>query len=348
MDSSCPLPQDPTDCITMAHGGGGRLTQRLLDELFLPAFASLAAAECHDSWVRPPSDQPLAFTTDSHVVQPLFFPGGDIGKLAVCGTVNDLAMAGARPDSLAVGFILEEGLPLQTLHRVVLSMAETAREAGVRIVAGDTKVVERTKADGLYLTTSGIGTVLAPRPLHPSRIQPGDTVLLSGPVGQHGMAIMAEREGLAFDSPIQSDCAPLHGAVLALLEAGIPLHCLRDCTRGGLATALVELARQSTQTILLREEAVPVPESVHAACELLGIDPLYVANEGTFVALLPATDADKARQILLQKGFPQARIVGTVQPPPEKTSRGQLLLQNPFGLTRSLDLISGEQLPRIC
>ena len=346
MDLSCPLPQDPADCITLAHGGGGRLSQRLLEEIFLPAFGTMGPENALDAYTACPPAGRMAFTTDSHVVHPLFFKGGDIGKLAVCGTVNDLAMSGARPLWLSVGFILEEGLPLETLKKVVDSMAATARSANVRIVAGDTKVVERGKADGLYLTTAGVGAVPEGVELIPTAIKPGDALLVSGDLGRHGMAIMAQREGLAFDAPLVSDCAPLHEPVRALLEAGLPIRCLRDCTRGGLATVAVELARQSGRILNLWEEEIPVSETVRAACELLGIDPLYVANEGCFVAVLAQERVAEAVDLLRARGFGRACRIGEVAP--EQDSAGRLFLRNAFGIRRPLDLISGEQLPRIC
>ena len=346
MDLSCPLPQDPADCITIGHGGGGRLSQRLLEEIFLPAFGTMSPEHALDAFTVEDASGKMAFTTDSHVVHPLFFPGGDIGKLAVCGTVNDLAMSGARPRWLSVGFILEEGLPMETLRKVVDSMAATAKAAGVSIVAGDTKVVERGKADGLYLTTAGIGTVDGEVELVPGRITPGDAVIVSGDIGRHGMAIMAQREGLAFDAPLVSDCAPLHEAVQDLLAARLPVRCLRDCTRGGLATVLVELARQSGRCLHLSEEDVPVTETVRAACELLGIDPLYVANEGCFAAVVANERAAEAVDRLRAGGFPEATRIGEVAA--ETEGAGRLFLQNAFGIRRPLDLISGEQLPRIC
>ena len=287
----------------------------------------------------------LAFTTDSYVVKPLFFPGGDIGKLAVCGTLNDLAMCGARPLALSAGFILEEGLPLETLRRVVLSMGETARAAGVPIATGDTKVVDRGQGDGLFINTAGIGLVPAGVRIHPDAVQPGDVVLLNGDVGRHGTCIMAGREGLAFDSELQSDCAPLHTAVQRLLENGIAVHGLRDCTRGGLATTLVEIARARGLRIHLDGPAIPVREDVRGACEMLGLDPLYVANEGRFIALVPPDQAEQALALLRQdpQGAGAVRIGSVLNESP-----GLLTLRSEIGSTRVLDMLSGEQLPRIC
>ena len=343
---SCPAPLTGQAEIQIAHGGGGRLTQQLIERVFGPTFANPALAARHDGAVlaAPPGVR-LAFTTDSHVISPLFFPGGDIGRLAVFGTVNDLAMCGARPRWLSVGFILEEGLPMATLERIVASMAAAAREAGVEVVTGDTKVVERGKGDGLYLNTTGLGTIEGAWSIAPASVRVGDAVLLSGDVGRHGMAVLAQREGLAFESPIESDCAPLWPAVEALLAAGIEVHCLRDLTRGGLATAVIEIAETGALAVTLEEAAVPVTEPVRGACEILGMDPFYVANEGRFVAMVPAAQAAAALAILARTapGGPPARI-GAVRP----GRPGEVTLRSMVGVERILDRLSGEQLPRIC
>ena len=334
--------------ITLAHGGGGRLTQDLLDRVFRPAFANAALAAAHDGAVLPlAGGERLAFTTDAHVVSPLFFPGGDIGTLAVNGTVNDLAMCGARPLALSAAFILEEGLATAVLTRVVASMQAAAAAAGVTVVTGDTKVVERGKGDGLYITTSGVGLVPAGVVVAPDQVRPDDVILLSGDLGRHGMAIMATRESLAFESPIVSDCAPLAAPVQALLAAGIATHCLRDLTRGGLATALLEIAETGGVDLAIEEASVPVSEAVHGACEILGFDPLYVANEGRFIAFVPATQADAALAILARTapGGPPA-CIGRVRTP--SGPRGRVLLRSVIGVERRLDRLSGEQLPRIC
>lgn len=345
--SSCPAPLPHKTHITIAHGGGGRLTQDLLDRIFRPAFASVALDAQHDgAQLSLTGGGRLAFTTDAHVVSPLFFPGGDIGHIAVNGTVNDLAMCGARPRWLSAGFILEEGFAVATLERIVASMRAAADAAGVQIVTGDTKVVERGKGDGLYVTTAGIGAIETPLTIAPASIRPGDAVLLSGDVGRHGMAIMATRAGLAFESEIQSDCAPLAAPVQALLDAGLELHCLRDLTRGGLATALVELAESSRLAIAIDERAIPVTELVRGACEILGLDPLYVANEGRFVCLLPQAQAARALEILRSTapGGASAAIVGQVRSGPA----GQVTQRSVIGAERIVDRLSGEQLPRIC
>ena len=299
----------------------------------------------HDGAVVEAGGARLAFTTDSHVVSPLFFPGGDIGRLAVNGTVNDLAMCGARPLWLSAGFILEEGLPIATLRKVAASMGEAAAAAGVSIVTGDTKVVERGRCDGLYVTTAGVGLAGGGPGVEPGRIAEGDAVILSGDIGRHGMAIMAVREGLDFESAIESDCAPLWTPVRALLDAGLRVHCLRDLTRGGLATALIELAEARGLAIGVDERAVAVGEAVRGACEILGIDALYVANEGRFVCFVPQADAPAALEILgrTAPGGPPS-VIGAVR----ASGPGEVLLRSVIGSERVLQRLSGEQLPRIC
>jgi hydrogenase expression/formation protein HypE len=278
-------------------------------------------------------------------VRPMFFPGGDIGTLAVNGTVNDLAMCGARPRFLSAGFILEEGFPFETLSRVVASMRASALDAGVELVTGDTKVVDRGKGDGLFVNTAGIGSIEHDRIVAPSSVREGDVVLLSGDIGRHGMAVMAAREGIQFDSAIESDCAPVVEPVLALFDAGVEVHCLRDLTRGGLASALVEIAETSRLHVHIDEPAIAVREDVRGACELLGFDPLYVANEGRFVLFVPASEAALALAVLTQFDVAaQAAPIGTVS----ATSAGLVTLRSQIGATRIVDRLSGEQLPRIC
>lgn len=332
--------------ITVGHGGGGRLTQDLIDRIFRPAFATGAAEAQHDgALLQLPDGARLAFTTDSHVVSPLFFPGGDIGHLAVNGTVNDLCMCGARPLWLSAGFILEEGFAVETLEKIVASMRTAAAAAGVAIVTGDTKVVERGKGDGVYITTSGIGVIETPLTVAPASIRAGDAVILSGDVGRHGMAIMATRAGLEFESTIESDCAPLVAPVQALLAAGLEIHCLRDLTRGGLATSLVELAESAQLSIAIDGAKVPVAEQVGGACEILGLDPLYVANEGRFVCVLPEAQTAAALEIIARTapGGPPA-VIGMVKSGPA----GQVTQRSVIGAERIVDRLSGEQLPRIC
>jgi len=342
---SCGLPHSRPERILLAHGGGGRMMQQLIREVFVKALGAHGRAAEHDAAVFAASGPRLAFTTDSYVVKPLFFPGGDIGKLAVLGTVNDLAMSGARPLYLSLGVILEEGLAISELERIVGSIAAAARDCNVVVLTGDTKVVERGKADGIYLNTAGIGAIEHTLHIHPASVQSGDVVLLSGDVGRHGMAIMAAREGLEFETPIQSDCASLAPMVHDLLSAGIEVHCLRDLTRGGLATALNEIAATAQQSISVEEEHIPVEESVRGACEMLGLDPLYVANEGRMVIFVPPAQADQALALLRQHAHGEAAAaIGRVTAQPQ----GCVSLTSRIGVPRILDLLSGEQLPRIC
>jgi len=342
---SCPVPLTNQDHVTLAHGGGGRMMHDLLERVVLPAFGNQPLPSRHDGAVLDPGKGRIAFTTDSYVVHPLFFPGGDIGTLAVNGTINDLAMCGARPLALSAAFILEEGMPLGTLERVVASMAGAARAASVAIVTGDTKVVDRGKADGLFVNTAGVGLVEHGLAIAPSSVRPGDAILLSGDVGRHGVAIMAVREGLQFETTITTDCAPLAAPVLALLAAGIEVHCLRDLTRGGLATSLIEIAESSRLHLGIDESQIAVEENVNGACEILGLDPLYLANEGRFVAFLPAAQADRALEILRghapSAGSSRIGAVG-------ETPAALVTLKSRIGTKRILDMPSGEQLPRIC
>jgi hydrogenase expression/formation protein HypE len=342
---ACPIPLSQYPQVLMAHGGGGKLMHQLIGQMFLKAFHNPLLAVQHDSAVAEWSGKKLAFTTDSYVVRPIFFPGGDIGSMAVHGTVNDLAMSGARPLYLSSAFILEEGLPMETLWRVVCSMRDAAQRCGVQIITGDTKVVDKGKGDGLFLNTAGIGAIEHDRVIAPSGVRPGDAVLVSGDLGRHGMAIMAVREGLAFESQIESDSAPVHEAILELIEAGVDIHCLRDLTRGGLAGALNEIAAAAGVRIAIEEKSVPVREDVHAACEMLGLDPLHVACEGRFAAFVAANDKDRALTILRRHaGGTGAAVIGRVA---ESTSP-LVTLKSAIGASRILDMPSGEQLPRIC
>jgi hydrogenase expression/formation protein HypE len=377
LNLTCPVPLYQHDTVQLAHGGGGRLMRDLVQNMFLSAFSapplqpgedrniesplhlregqgegirspsSPAAGSTppHDSAVLPVDAARLAFTTDSYVVNPLFFPGGDIGKLAVCGTVNDLAMSGAKPAYLSVGFILEEGLPMETLRRIVASMAEAARLSGVRIVTGDTKVVDRGKGDGIFINTAGIGWIPSAVDISPARVTPGDAIILSGDLGRHGLAIMSVREGLQFEGVLDSDCAPLADLVAAMLATGADIHCLRDLTRGGLAAALNEIAADAGVGMEIDEAAIPVTDPVAAACELLGLDPLYVANEGRLVAFVPAAEADRVLQAMhAHPAAVQPVRIGTVC----ATTAGTVELRGRFGGNRIVDLLSGEQMPRIC
>jgi hydrogenase expression/formation protein HypE len=342
---SCPLPLAEHATVQMAHGGGGRFMRNLIEGMFRPAFAHGTQAPAHDSTVVEIAAGRMAMTTDTFVVRPLFFPGGDIGKLAIYGTVNDLAMSGSRPLYLSAGFILEEGLPMDTLRRIIDSMAAACREVGVRIITGDTKVVDHGKGDGIFINTSGVGLVPPGLDIRPQRVAPGDIVLVSGDLGRHGMAVMSVREGLGFESELQSDCGSLVGLVEAMTEVGPDLHCLRDLTRGGLSAALNEIALDVRVGIELEQAAIPVSEPVAAACEMLGLDPLYVANEGRLVAFVAPKSADRVLAIL--RSHPAARgpaIIGYVS----DSHPGLVDVRSPMGGGRILDLLSGEQMPRIC
>jgi hydrogenase expression/formation protein HypE len=340
---TCPIPISQYPQVLLAHGGGGRLMHNLIDKLFAPTFDHLEAQ--HDGAVLQLGDLKLAFTTDSYVVQPLFFPGGDIGQMAIHGTVNDLAMCGAKPLYISVGLILEEGLPMETLWRVAQSLQNAAAAAGVQIVTGDTKVVDKGKGDGIFINTAGIGLVEHDLNVGPQSIQPGDAIILSGDIGRHGIAIMASREGLAFETEIESDSAPVADLVMNLLNAGIRVHCLRDLTRGGLATALVEIAQSSRHHLHINEAAVPVNEAVRGACEILGLDPLYVANEGRFIAIIESADAARALAIFRQHPLGrEATLLGSVT----DQDPGRVTMTSLIGVNRIVDMLSGEQLPRIC
>ncbi len=337
-----------TDTILLAHGSGGRLSHELIHAIFMRHLDNPLLVTEDDAAVwepRLPDGARMALTTDSYVVRPIFFPGGDIGKLAICGTINDLAMVGAQPLCLTAGFILEEGLPLADLERVVVSMAQTAREVGVSIVAGDTKVVERGGADCMFINTAGVGWVAAGLSISGSNAKPGDAIILSGPVGAHGLAVLSQREGLHFSFPLGSDCAPLHGLVQAMLQADPHVHALRDPTRGGLATTLNEIAAQSRIGVEVEEAAIPVPEGVRASCELLGLDPLYVANEGKLVAFVPPGSAESVLEAMHRHPYGrEAAVIGRATP----DHTGRVALHTLLGAHRILDMLSGAQLPRIC
>ncbi len=330
--------------ILLAHGSGGRLSHELVSRVFLPLFDSEPLRRLDDAATLNLTSGRLAFTTDSYVVKPLLFPGGDIGRLAVCGTVNDLATAGARPLYLSVGFVIEEGFPVRQLERIVVSMQKAAAEAGVAIVTGDTKVVERGSADGLFLNTAGIGLIADGVGLSGHNARPGDKVIVSGTIGDHGIAVVSAREGLAFDTEIVSDVAPLNHMVQAMLAAG-EVHVLRDPTRGGLASVLNEIAGQSAVGITLDERAIPIRDGVRAACEMLGFDPLYVANEGKMVACVRPEDAAAVVAAARQSPYGrQAAVVGEVT----GERPGRVLMRTAIGGTRIVDMLAGELLPRIC
>ena len=345
-DLSCPVPLSNYPHVLLAHGGGGRLTQRLIEQLFVPSFDNAFLRELHDGAVLDVGGKKLAFTTDSFVVKPLFFPGGDIGSLAVHGTVNDLAMCGARPLALSAGLILEEGLPMEDLRRIVASMRNAAKAVGVPIVTGDTKVVDRGKGDGVFVNVTGVGLVRDGIEISPRRARPGDAVLVSGEIAVHGIAIMSVREGLRFDTELVSDTASLDGLVDGLLEAaGEKVHVLRDPTRGGVASTLNEIAAQAKVGIRLEETRIPVSEDVRGACEILGLDPLYVANEGKCLVIVAPGAADAALEALRRHplGAKAARIGEVVADHP-----GKVVMRSRIGGLRIVDLLTGEQLPRIC
>ncbi len=340
----CPVPIGQYQSVLLAHGGGGRLMHQLLEQVILPAFSNPALEARHDSAVVDFGGRRLALTTDSYVVHPLFFPGGDIGTLAVNGTVNDLAMSGARPLCLTAGFILEEGLPIDTLGRIVASMRAAADNVGVQIVTGDTKVVDKGKGDGLFVNTAGFGVIEHEKDISPRAVAAGDAIILSGDLGRHGMAIMAVREGLEFDSAIESDCAPLARPALALVSDGIDVHCLRDLTRGGLASALNEIAEVARVGMRIDERAIAIREDVRGACEILGLDPLYVANEGRFVAFVAPGDAGRAVATLRRFDVTAAAsVIGTVT----ADAAAMVTLTSVLGSSRIVDMLCGEQLPRI-
>lgn len=333
------------DKVLLAHGSGGRLSHDLVKEMFLPFFSNPVLEQLDDRAELNIEGRVLAFSTDSFVVNPIFFPGGDIGKLAVCGTVNDLAMGGARPLFLSAAFIIEEGLPMEALAKIIDSMEKTAAEAGVQIVTGDTKVVEKGSADRIFINTAGIGTVPAGVAISGHNARPGDKVIINGYIGDHGIAVMAERQGLQFRDGIASDCAPLNGLVEEMLKVTKDIRVLRDPTRGGVATTLNEIAGQSNVGIVLQEKNLPVRDEVIAVCELLGFDPLYVANEGKLLAIVPADQADAMVEAMHRHKYgTEARIIGEVT----SEQPGKVVLRTTIGGSRIIDMLVGEQLPRIC
>jgi hydrogenase expression/formation protein HypE len=341
---TCPVPIRPTDTVILGHGSGGTLSRDLLNRLFLPELGKAAPRALDDSAVVTMDGQRFALTTDSHVVSPLFFPGGDIGRLAICGTVNDLAMIGATPVALTCGFVLEEGLSFELLQQIVASMKTAAQESGVYIAAGDTKVVQKDSADQLFVNTSGIGKIPDGVNISGTNAREGDMVIVSGTIGDHGIAVLSAREGLGFETTLESDVAPLNHLVSAMIRAG-EIHVLRDPTRGGLATSLVEISEQSNITIEINEQNLPFKPAVKAACEMLGFDPLYVANEGKLVAFVRENDADKVLEVMKKTKYGEnAAVIGKVI----GTGRSQVRLKTAIGGTRLMDMLPGEMLPRIC
>ena len=342
---NCPIPAIARDHISLGHGSGGKLSAELMRDLFLPAFRNATLERLDDQAVLDFNHTRIAFTTDSFVVKPLFFPGGDIGSLAVHGTVNDLAMGGAKPLFLSVAFIIEEGFPMYALQRIVDSLGRAATACGVQVVTGDTKVVDKGSGDGVFINTTGLGVVAEGISLSASGARPGDAVILSGCIGDHGIAILAEREGLEFDSPVESDSAPLHGLVADMLAATRAIRCLRDPTRGGVSSSLNEIAAQSGVGILLDEQTLPIRDAVRGACEMLGLDPLYVANEGKLLAIVDAAQADRLVEAMHKNPLGrQARRIGTVT----ESDAGWVRMRTPLGTTRIVDMLAGDQLPRIC
>jgi len=332
-----------SDRILLAHGSGGTLAHRLVEERFVKPLLNPVLSKLDDAAVVDLAGR-LAFTTDSYVVNPIFFPGGDIGRLAICGTTNDLAMSGARPLYLSLSFIIEEGLLLTDLDRIISSIHETTEEVGVKIVTGDTKVVDRGSADKVYINTAGIGVLPEGISLSGRNAQAGDKVLLSGPIGDHGIAVMSKREGLDFSTKVESDCAPLCKMVAAMIETSSKIHSLRDPTRGGLATTLNELAAQSDVRIVIEEERIPVRDEVLAACEMLGFDPLYVANEGKLVALVAASDAERVLAAMRNSKYgKEAVLIGEVKEGPSR-----VVMKTSLGTSRLIDMLTGDLLPRIC
>ena len=341
---ACPAPQDMRGVIEIAHGGGGRRTHQLIASIFNTAFGDPLNTHGHDGAVFAAESEKIAITTDSYVVQPLEFPGGNIGSMSVHGTINDLLMCGARPRYLSAAFVLEAGLQIPTLERIVSSMRAAADESGVQIVTGDTKVIGRSRGDGLHINTSGVGSVLRSHPVGPMQVTAGSSVIVSGDLGRHGVAVMSARESLDLGDAILSDSSSLCPAVLPLLESGLPIQCMRDLTRGGLATALVEIARTSRTNIELDEQDIPVSPPVRGACELLGLDPIYVANEGRFVMILPQEHAKEALGILRETQIARdATVIGQT-----KEGTGRVAMKTLIGTNRVVEMISGEQLPRIC
>jgi hydrogenase expression/formation protein HypE len=345
VELSCPTPLRTNDTVLLGHGSGGKLSAELIRGVFLPALNNPILSRLDDQAIVRVNGQRLAFTTDSFVVKPLFFPGGDIGSLAVHGTINDLAMGGATPLFLSAAFIIEEGFSIEQLRRIATSMQHAAIAAGAQIVTGDTKVVERGKGDGLFINTTGIGIVADDVELSADCARPGDKVLLSGSIGEHGIAILAQREGIEFETTIESDSAALHNLVSVMLRAARGIRCMRDPTRGGLSSALNEIAAQSKVGIELEERAIPIREEVASACELLGLDPMYVANEGKLIAIVAPEDADAVLQAMRHHPLgSQARIIGAV-----KAAGAPLVtMRTSLGTARIVDMLSGDQLPRIC
>ncbi len=342
---TCPIPKSEYEKVLLAHGGGGKLMHNLIDKIFLSQFDNSLLNQQGDSAVFEINSSKLAFTTDSYVVQPIFFPGGNIGEIAIYGTVNDLSVAGAKPLYLSAGFIIEEGLPIEVLWKIVVSMKEAAIKAGVQIVTGDTKVVEKGKGDKIFINTSGVGTVYDEINISPKNTKPGDLIIINGNIADHGIAIMSAREGLEFETEIKSDLAPLNGLIRQMINTSKNIHTMRDATRGGIASTLNEIADSSKLGIEIFEEKIPINEQVIGACEILGLDPLYIANEGKLLAFVDPNDAEEILEKMLLHPFGTgSKIIGKVVEEHPK----RVVMQTTIGTKRIVDMISGEQLPRIC
>ncbi|MCX8028560.1 MAG: hydrogenase expression/formation protein HypE [Brevinematales bacterium] len=344
MNFDCPVPINANERIRMGHGGGGRLTNNLIENLFKPILSNEYLDKLHDGAVIDLQSRRIAFTTDSYVITPIFFPGGDIGKLAVNGTINDLAMCGSRPMFLSLGLIIEEGFEIDNLRKILCSIRESADKIGVKVVCGDTKVVGRGKGDGIYVNTSGIGIIEHNLEISPTSVKPGDVVILSGDIGRHGAAIMALREGIDFETSIESDCRELWTPVENLLYSSIEIHCMRDLTRGGLVSALNEIAKASNLGVYIYEKDIEIIDEVKAVCEVLGLDPLHMANEGRFICIVPESDGERATSIISNTLGTNARIIGKIT----EDNKGLVVMKSIIGSNRLLDMMSGEQLPRIC
>ena len=341
----CPIPISEYPVVTLAHGSGGVLSHQLIDRMFVPLFGYARLSDLHDGAVVDFPSGKLAFTTDSFVIDPIFFPGGNIGELAVNGTVNDIACCGAKPLYLSAGLILEEGLPMDDLWKLALSMKEAAERAGVRIITGDTKVVDKGKGDKIFINTTGIGRIYDQVNISPANCQPGDVVIINGTIGDHGVAVMSARSGLEFETQITSDTAPLNGLVEKIIESSMKVHVLRDPTRGGVATTLNEIAASSKTGIVLDEDKLPVASEVRGACEILGLDPLYIANEGKLLVIVPGTEAEKVMGAM--QSHPEgknAAVIGRVT----EDHPGIVRMTTTIGSSRIIDMLTGEQLPRIC
>jgi hydrogenase expression/formation protein HypE len=342
---ACPIPKSDYEKILLAHGGGGTLSHNLISKLFYPQFSNDILNQQHDSGIFEINHTKFAFTTDSYVVQPIFFPGGDIGSLAVNGTINDLSVAGAKPLFISVAFILEEGFDIEDLWKIVLSMQKAADEAGVKIITGDTKVVDKGKGDKIFINTSGIGVISDEVNISPKNCKPGDVIILSGKIAEHGVAIMSSRENLEFETTIKSDSAALNGLVEKMLDASKEIHVMRDPTRGGIASTLNEIAKTANVGILIEEEKIPISEEVKGACEILGLDPLYIANEGKLIAFVAENKAENVLNAMkLHNLGKDACIIGKVT----NSDPGTVIMKTKIGSKRIVDMMSGEQLPRIC